>query len=85
MSWLWLFCCISAALQTGMELNTTLLPLPPHCSCSSGIALEHNFTTGTAALQENTAWWGDGTQGTLTSTLTKQSLIGYQKVHEYCL
>lgn len=42
-------------------------------------------TTGTAALQENTAWWGDGTQGTLTSTLTKQSLIGYQKVHEYCL
>lgn len=41
--------------------------------------------TGTAAVQENTAWWGDGTQGTLASKLTKQSLIGYQEVHQYCL
>lgn len=112
-SWQWLFCCISAALQTApQQLRSHSCPLhhtrhqvwtllSPYYHFTTPLLLQHwdcsgaqptaDFlsvgatATGTAAVQENTVWWGDGTQGTLTSKLTKQSLIGYQGVHQYCL
>lgn len=57
-----------------------------HWGCPGAQATADFLTVEmTSAVQENTAWWGDGTQGTLTSKLTKHSLIGYQETHQYCL